>query len=237
MQKENMTWSDWDAEYICDRIEKLCQRFGFEVDWGDFAGARTFGDVCDIICVSVAWRYRDGGRLQQVFYRLRKAIAEVRGVDAGDIRPETRMEDIFPREGRRKDIRRLEAVLGCRLHLLEPKRWVSVSLVAAMCVSFFSILLWWQIGLAGFVMALFGFGIAVWFSLEFRIATVDEVAMELMHNGPIFVKSEGKRGGGAGKGEVLRGVNPDEITKIIVETFRAEMGLAPKELRRDVEIF
>jgi hypothetical protein len=236
MVKETLTWKDWEAEYICDQIEKLCQGFGLEVDWSDFAGVRTFGDLCDTICVTVAWRYRDGGRLQQVFHKLRKAIADVTGVNNVDIKPDTRFEELFPRNGRRRLVRQLETELGFRLHMLEARRWISVTLVLVMIVSFFSILLWWQIGLAGFLTGFFGFWVGVWSGREFRYPTVDELAMELMQNGFIFARKKPARGG-ARFGEVAGCTSPEAIMKLIEDTFRRELQLAPQELRRDVEIF
>ena len=226
MNNETKTWKDWDAEHICNKIDEICRGFGVEADWSDFAGVRTFGDLCDTICVIVAWRYRDGGRLQQSYHKLRKAIAEVTGIHDGDINPETRLDDLFPRKGRRWEVRRLEDALGFRLDMLQAKRWVRVALAVGTLVSFLSILLWWWwVGLMGVVIGTIGLGTVGWFGREFRYATVDELAMELTQNGYIFVRAD------------QGGVDPEEIARIIEETFRRELRLAPEDLRRDVEIF
>ena len=239
MKENSKTWKDWDAEYICDKIEILCQALGLEIVWTDFAGVRTFGDVCDAICVSLAWRYRDGGGLQQAFYKLRKAIAEVKDIDTTGISMDTRWEELFPRRGRRRLVRRLEMSLGSRLHLLEPKRWVVITMVVMMSVSFFSILGWWLIGLIGLVGGFFGYWLAVWFGREFRYATLGEVAMDLAQNGYIYAGGERKgsvvltRAFGGEQGRV----NLEEMVKIIEDWFRKELELAPEELRRGAEIF
>ena len=242
MKENSKSWKDWDAEYICDRIEQICHAFELEIDWSDFVGVRTFGDICDAICVSVAWRYRDRGRLRQAFFEVREAIAVVQGVDVAGISGDTQLEELFPRKGRREKIRQMEEKLGYRLHLLEPKQWVIITMVAVMAVSFFSMVRSWMIGLFGMAGGLTGYWVAVWLGTEFQYTTVGRVATELMRNRYIYGREAVKGNEGirrpVGGGEVeLAAVNPEEIVKIITETFRKELGLAPWELRRDAEIF
>lgn len=225
MKERTKTWKDWDAEHICDQIEKLCEGFGLEIDWNDYAGVRTFGDICDVICVSIGWRYRAGGRLQMAFQQLRKAIGEIEGLDPSDICANTRLEQLFPRKDRRMKVKTLERTLGCRLHLLKPKPWVILMLVVVMAVSFFSVLVWLQLGVVGLLGGFLGYWLAVWFGKEFRYETIDELAMALMRNGYVYAMH--------GRGRV----NPGEIVRIIEETFRSELRLREEELKRDVEIF
>jgi hypothetical protein len=242
MKENSKSWKDWDAEHICDRIEQICHAFELEIDWSDFVGVRTFGDICDAICVSFAWRYRDGGRLRQAFYEVREAIAVVQGVDVAVISADTRLEELFPRARRRERIKRMEEKLGYWLHLLEPKQWVILTMVFVMAVSFFSMVRWWMMGLFGMVGGLAGYWLAVWFGKEFRYSTVGSVARELMRNRYIYGREAVKgnerltRPFGGGKAG-LAAVNQEQIVKIIEETFRKELGLAPWELRRDAEIF
>ena len=225
MKEQTKTWKDWGAEHICDQIEKLCKGFGVEIDWNDFAGVRTFGDICDVICVCIGWRYRAGGRLQLAFHQLRRAIAEVEGVEAADICADTRLDQLFERKDRRRKVKTLEMMLGCRLHLLKPKPWIILALVVVMGVSFFSVLIRVQLGLVGLLGGFLGYWLAVWLGKEFRYETIDEVAMAMMRNGYIYALH--------GRGRV----NPEEIVGIIEETFRKELRLKEEELGRAVEIF
>ena len=225
MDEERLTWKNWEAEDICDHIKGICSSFGIEVDWREFEGVKTFGDVCDVICACIQLRHEDGCTSQQAFYKLRKAIVATRGIDAAAITPDVPLVDLFPYRGRRKQIKQLETAIGFRLRLLEPKHWISTLLFFGMALSFCSLFWWWRIGIFG--VAASGCGIWLTFRLgkQFHFGTLGEAAKDLTGNSYVYARRE------------LGTVNPAEIVPIIEETFRRELWLKPEELRREVEIF
>src|SRR5690348_11728531 len=99
---DDIKLSDIDPEDFGDTLLKLEKSFGVKLANNLFKGAKTFGDICDIIESQINLTDKDDCTTQQAFYKTRMAIGLTQTFDERGIEPQTNLEDIFPRTNRRQ---------------------------------------------------------------------------------------------------------------------------------------
>jgi hypothetical protein len=105
-------------------IMELEDEFGIDIKDEDIANVRTVGALYDVVMAKLALPAAEGACLSgRVFYRLRRGLQEVGGLDRRRIRPGTPLTELIPAPGRRRtwDIWAIRS--GIRLPQLDfPRR-------------------------------------------------------------------------------------------------------------------
>src|SRR5687768_1793290 len=96
---------DIDPEDFGDTLLKFEKSFGIKFADNSMRDAKTFGDICDIIESQINLTDKDDCTTQQAFYKIRKAIGLTQNFDESIIKPQTKLEDIFPRLNRRQNVK------------------------------------------------------------------------------------------------------------------------------------
>ena len=70
-------------------------------------------------------------------------------IDKGNIKPNTKLQVLFPKPNRRQTLKLIEAQLGFKLKLLQPKGEIVLALILLFLTSFVYIFYNWEFGLGG----------------------------------------------------------------------------------------
>ncbi|HZE86516.1 MAG TPA: hypothetical protein VE035_19480 [Puia sp.] len=157
-------------------MPKIERSFGFRFGKYELAEVKTFGELCDIIKSKVAPTFSGDCTSQQAFYKLRQSIASIQSLEKNTITPGTDLEQLFPRDNRRKKIIQLRKETGFSLKILKPRDWISILSFWIGFGSFIGLFINWKMGLAGLALSTIAFRIANWLGKEFILRTVGEAA-------------------------------------------------------------
>ena len=125
--------SNVDSEDIEDVIIKIEKSFNIKFEVNELFEVKSFGEFSDAIIDKIQLQNIESCTTQQAFYKIRKAITETFHIE--NIKPETKLEEIFPRINRRKNIKKFEGNLGFKTDILEPKTIISTTLTLVTIVS------------------------------------------------------------------------------------------------------
>ena len=172
--KEKIT----DKEILWERFDDLEEEL-FLIEQGlnikfendELAHIHNFEELTDLIISKIDMDEDNKCTSSLLFYKLRRFITYFGG-DVTQLRPDTKLEDIFPSKGRRKKIKILERYLGFELDLLAPN-YILLSLLAALFFAgimnlFTSVV----VGLVVLAIAVLGFYLAFTFGKTLQYDTV-----------------------------------------------------------------
>lgn len=117
----------------------------FEIEIGDEEAAQiwTAGQLCDLIQSKANIQISSNCLSSATFYQTRRDLMKLTGVSRREIRPTTRLEQIFPVLHRRQKWQQLRAESGVRLpnlQLPEKLNWVGTGLCFGFGILFFAAL-------------------------------------------------------------------------------------------------
>lgn len=217
----NITKLDsYEDEDIFGVVLKLEKSFRLKFGKDAFYGVKTFGNLCDVITSRVHGDNSDDCTTQQAFYKVRNAITTTLLIDKNSIKPDAKLQDIFPRHKRRQKVKELQHELGTPVNILGIKSWLGwiifVGIIASLITFFFK----WKFALGGFL-----FFIAVgWtvnkFSKEFELKTVRLLTEKLARENYIDIRR--KQGT----------INRQEILEVIIDTFNKDLDIDKTYLTR-----
>ena len=115
-----------DTEELVYAIEDA---FGIQITQDDYFGVSTVGDLHRLILSKLPEPNSKRCLTSAAFYRLRRGIVETLGVERRSICPATPLEDVLPREGRRRAWRRLEAAVDLPFLELELPSTMALALL------------------------------------------------------------------------------------------------------------
>jgi len=106
-------------------ILEVEEEFGIDIEDEEAEECSTVGALHRLVLSKLkAGKGRNGPPTACAFWRLRQGLMEVAGVGRRRVRPETRLEELIPRRGRRAAWERLEARTGLRLPGFRLSGWV-----------------------------------------------------------------------------------------------------------------
>ncbi|MES1223223.1 MAG: hypothetical protein ABUT20_47455, partial [Bacteroidota bacterium] len=125
--------------------------------------------------------------IQQAFYKVRQAIAQIQQLEEKTITPHSDLEALFPRNERRAKISKVEGVLDVRLYALSPKTWTGITLPIVLLVSPIGLFINWKYALASFGITATLMNLTTRFGREFNVVTVGELTRKMVRQN--YVKS------------------------------------------------
>ena len=209
-----------DSLDTCDVIKEIELSLNIQFEEKDMK-VQTYGEFRNLIHVKMGDNVVEDCTTQQAFYKLRQAISKVMDVDRRSFSPDSCMDELFPRAGRKKMIRQLKSTLGVSMTFLEPKGWISGSLLLFLLTSFVALFFQWRYGLAGLGISCLGFRLADYLGKEFSMVTVGDAAKEMARSH--YMKSRRNP----------RTYNNQEVDALIRDCFCDRLGLDPEVLTPD----
>lgn len=210
-----------DPEDVGDVLLKVEKSFGFQFGDTELKDVKTFGELCDIILQKVQGENSNDCISQQGFYKLRKAIVKTLQINPNSISFDTSLPEIFPRPHRRKQIALLQKELGFKLNLLQPKGWITTSLILMLLASIVFLFIFWQAGVAGLIFSIAGLKISYKLGKELDLQKIGELAAKISRENYFAVRRDPST------------VNKSEIVRTITELFSEDLALDKSLLTRE----
>lgn len=171
--------NNFDAEDIGDVLLKIERSFDINFADTDLKGVKTFGALCDLVVSKIKQHHADSCTTQQAFYKLRNAINAKNPVDRSELKPQTKLCELFPRDNRIEVVADIEAEMGFHMNLLQPKQWIiwtfgSLLLASVVLTYFFAIA-----GYIGGGIAIVGLVLAGKFGKELKVKTLGDLSEKI----------------------------------------------------------
>jgi hypothetical protein len=221
--QETIELKNIDPEDIGDTLQKVEISFGFKFGDTELYNVNTFGELSDIIAGKVQGEYTCDCTTQQAFYKICKAIAATLHIDKRSLTVDTRLDELFLRKQRRRQIKVFETMLGFQTKVLRPKYWITTSLVLLLLISHAGFLFYWQAGLPGLVFSVAGLFVSNKLGKELNLTTVGGLAEKIAREHSKEIKS-----------------NPDTINRVeivqkVKELLMSDLCLEEEVLTRDAK--
>jgi hypothetical protein len=220
---DDLTLQDCDLEDIEDIIPKIERSFNLKFKREEFLGVKTFGDICKIVENHLDYQDQDC-TLQQGFYIVRLAISKAQNIDQNNIKTSSKIEELFPRNTRIRDWKKVEKELGFRAPILNMKNELFLTLLAGFCLSTLCFFLSWKLALGGLI----GFGVLskflALFSKELSLQTVGDVARKISSENYALVRRKNNSG------------NRQEVFTMIQELFASVLDIRKEFLTTEAKL-
>ncbi|PWK70025.1 hypothetical protein LX99_04678 [Mucilaginibacter oryzae] len=164
---------------MSDVLVKIEKSFNISLNDTPANEVQNFGKLCEVVVEKVKKTNSDSCTTQQAFYKLRNAIHASAGHDNDIIKPQTKLADLFPRDGRIEAVAAIEEEMGFEIQLLKPKQWIVNAFTLLLVVSFVLAFYYLAIGIGGMVIAGLGLQLAGRFGKEMYIKTVGDLAEKI----------------------------------------------------------
>lgn len=212
--------NDFDAEDIGDVLLKIERSFDINFTDNDLKDIKTFGSLCDLVVEKVKQHHSGSCTTQQAFYKLRNAINAKNPIDRAELKPQTKLCELFPRDNRIEVVADIEAEMGFHMNLLRPKQGIvwafGLLLLASVALTFFY-------ELAGYVcggIAIFGLVLAGKFGKELKVKTLGDLSEKIAREHHLKCRRDAST------------VNRAEVSQKVKELFADYLHVEPASLRK-----
>lgn len=210
-----------DPDDISEVLSKVEKSFGFKFDSTETEGVTTFGKLCDLISGKIRGENSNDCTTQQVFYKLRNAIADTLLISHKNLTPDTALQTLFPENIRRRSVKAIDHYLGFRTKVLRPKHAITALLTMMMLGSLIILFISWQTALSGFIISTLGTAVANRYGNQLDLTTLGQFAEKIAREH--YFKSR----------RLPLTVNRNEIEETVRMLFIADLGLEKSQLTRD----
>lgn len=217
---ETAELANYEIEDISDVIVKLEKSFRLQFEKDAFYNVNTFGDLCDVFDSHMKYRHINDCTKQQAFYRVRKAISIVQGINQDQIKPDSNLADLFPPDGRRKKAKAFKNYVGADIKLLTYPDWLALLFTIGFVLSLIAFFVDWKIALSGIALFITAFKAANYWGKELSLQTVRDLTEKLTKEHYIDMR------------RAKETVNSKEVSDIIIETFSNHLAIDKNNLTR-----
>jgi hypothetical protein len=215
--------ADFEGQEISDVLLKLEKSFGLKFEKHAFSNIDTFGDLCDVFMHYIKNPHFDDCTKQQAFYRVRKAISATQKISEDQIKPDSTLSDLFPRNNRRKKAKEFRNYLGVDIKILTYPGWLASVFVIGLLISFITFFIDWKIALSGVAFFISALKMADYLGKDLELLTVRDLTEKLSRENYIDIRR-------------TRGtINRKEISQIIIDTFSTDLDISKSNLTREAK--
>jgi hypothetical protein len=169
-----------DPEDIGDVLLKIERSFNIKFADNELKETKTFGALCDLVAEKVKHNHADSScTTQHAFYKLRNAINAKNTVDRAELKPQTKLCELFPRDNRIEVVADIENEMGFHMNLLRPKPWIILSFLVMLLASITVSMVFDIVGYIGMVISITGLILAGKFGKELKVKTLGDLAEKI----------------------------------------------------------
>lgn len=211
-----------DPDDISDILVKVEMTLDIEFGKTELVNVKTFGELCDIVVAKISGVHVEDCTTQQCFYKLRNAIAATLLIDKRLISPDTELQQLFPRNSRRKRIKEMQHILEMPVDILDIREWLGWTIFGGVVLSLIMVFFTWYMGLGGLA-TFIGVGriASKYFAKEFELATVGQLAEKLARENYRRSRRDSST------------INRNEIAQKVRELFEHDLDWADITLTRE----
>jgi len=218
---EDSKLQDIELQDVEDTLGYIAKALELNLAYDAFSETKTFGDICQVFQDNIAYQNEESCTSQQAFYKIRSAIAVSQKIDGRSITPRTRLDEVFPRIGRRKKIKAFQKELGIPVNFLTMKIWLILLIIGGFITSLVAFFFNWKFALTGILTCLIFNWIAMKLRQEIEYISIGELTMKITRDHYMQVR------------RTPNTINRNEIVKIIQCTFMSDLDLKLSELHKD----
>lgn len=223
-----------DSVALLVTVEKT---FNIEIPDQEAQEIATVGDFYDVVWKHLKGRENHKCQSAWLFYKLRKFLQERYDLQRNDLKPNTRLEDVFPNKNIKAEWETVQRDLGVKFPQLALPVWLSQSilyfglwsiiggLILGLIVTFFlnSAFNWWLLPLSGIILTSFFWQLSQTFRTKFRVDDMRNLIYSILSLNYQQISES-------------MGTNRQEIEKIIASLIKDATGALPSEITRDAHI-
>jgi preprotein translocase subunit SecF len=210
-----------DPDDIGAVLQKVEKSFGFQFGNTELKDVNTFGELCDIIANKIQGDNSDDCTTQQAFYKLKAAILVTTPAAKNYLTIDTTLEQLFPRQARRRQVNSLDEQLGFKISILRPKHWVALSFILIFFASLIGLYFSWRAGLAVLAASILTYKLTYKFGKEMDIITVGELSEKIAREHYRKVRRNSAT------------INRNEVAKKVKKLFMTDLDLEEETLTRE----
>ncbi|MFD0795735.1 hypothetical protein ACFQZX_19090 [Mucilaginibacter litoreus] len=207
-----------DPEDIGDVLLKVERSFHIKFTDHDLHEVKTFGALCDLVVDKVKQAQSDSCTTQQAFYKLRNAINAKKSVERAELKPQTKLCELFPRDNRIEVVADVEHEMGLHMNLLRPKPVIVWAFGLALLLSVTASFIYPTPGYIGMILSITGLIMAGKFGKELKVKTLGDLAEKIAREHYLKCRREAST------------VNKAEIAGKVRELFADYLDLEPNRL-------
>jgi hypothetical protein len=215
--------ADFEYQDVFDVVIKLEKSFGLKFEKEAFSNVETFGDLCDVFENYLNYPHVDDCTKQQAFYQVRKAISATQKISEDQIKLESTLSYLFPRNNRRKKAKEFKNYLGIDIKILTYPGWLASVFVIGFLLSLVAFFFDWKIALTGILFFISASKIANYLGKDLNLLTVRALTEKLSTEYYIDIR----RTSGT--------INRKEISQIIIDMFSTDLGIEKTNLTRETK--
>jgi hypothetical protein len=212
--------SNIDPEDVGDVLLKIERSFNIRFTDEDLTHIKTFGALCDLVVDKVKQVQSDSCTTQQAFYKLRNAINAKKPIEKCDLKPQTKLCELFPRDNRIEVVADLEEEMGLHMNLLRPKPGIVWAFAIALIVFITISLVYGVVGYIGTVIAIAGLILAGKFGKELRVKTLGDLSEKIAREHYLKCRRDAST------------VNRGEVAEKVKELFADYLHVEPSALKK-----
>jgi hypothetical protein len=213
--------SNIDPEDVGDVLLKIERSFNIRFTDEDLTHVKTFGALCDLVVDKVKQVQGDSCTTQQAFYKLRNAINAKKPIEKCDLRPQTKLCELFPRDNRIEVVADLEAEMGLHMNLLRPKPGIVWAFLAALVVFITVSVVYGVVGYAGAAISIAGLILAGKFGKELKVKTLGDLSEKIAREHYLKCRRDAST------------VNRVEVADKVKELFADYLDVEPAVLKKE----
>ncbi|MEM7180673.1 MAG: hypothetical protein AAF518_07160 [Spirochaetota bacterium] len=203
MQDQLAQTDSEDIDFVLERLEdSLDIRF---VE-NELAGVVSLNDLIAIVMQKLEQEEQNTCTSLKAFYLLKKAIQQ----PEIPIKPNTKLEDLFPKKNRKAAIKQVGRNLGMDLHILQPKDYIVKILLVSFLLSCVGLFVS-KYAFVFLVLTSIGFVIAYKTGIEFAEETVGDLAKKITRENYMAIRKNT--------------VNKKEIRQLVLDLFSKELQI------------
>lgn len=218
---EEYKLEDVELQDVEDTLGYLDKAFDLNLKSNAFSTAKTFGDICQVFQNNIPYQNEESCTSQQAFYKIREAIFFSQKIDKGTIKPDTLIDEIFPKTGRRKKIKAFQKALGVPIDILSMKPWLGLFIAVGFLLSFLAFFFSWKLALIGILTFLISNWAARKLSREIEYISIGELIMRITRDHYMKMRRNPNT------------INRNEIIKLIQCSFMSNLDLELADLHKD----
>lgn len=213
--KETFVFKGDQYEDLDYAIEDFVNEYDLPLDPKRLAIVKNVAEMIELLVSTFKQERKEGCTSQQAFYKLRTVLQKY--TNESDIKPSTRLEELFPKQDRIENIKRVEEELGIKLSILKPKDSVTAMFVVTFLGLFALLFFATLYAMVGGVIWSFAYKVTKDYGKEFKVDTVGELVKRMIEKN--YFKSR----------RDPNTMNEQEFREVIIDYLVDKVGLEREE--------
>ncbi|WP_121965127.1 hypothetical protein [Myroides sp. N17-2] len=176
--KETFVFKGDQYEDLDYAIEDFVNEYDLPLDPKRLAIVKNVAEMIELLVSTFKQERKEGCTSQQAFYKLRTVLQKY--TNESDIKPSTRLEELFPKQNRIENIKRVEEELGIKLSILKPKDSVAAMFVVTFLGLFALLFFATLYAMVGGVIWSFAYKVTKDYGKEFKVDTGGELVKRMI---------------------------------------------------------